>query len=409
MIKGWTRPRFDAEQEAAYARHMHGRMVVLSRAAMIIGMLAFVLIGYWDWLLYPEATRTTFVIRAAVTAYLGIVAILIPWTTGNPKYWLMAMLLTYEGVAIALNLIFAHLPNGFIIGPGALILGMIFLPALTIRFRDTVVVLSAYMVTSLVIMMYYQASAFAFINMMIWVGGGVTFALGLSYILDGVNRQAFLLEQNLTSEKERSEALLLNILPAEIAARLKAEEEPLADHHDNVSVLFADLAGFTGLSQKLAPGELVTLLNDLFSRFDRLAEDHGAEKIKTIGDAYMVATGLNGSVANHAERIASLALGMQAAFRAFCAENGLDLKIRIGVHSGAVVAGVIGKQKFSYDLWGDTVNVASRMESEGIDGEIQVSEETCRLLGEHHRLTPRGRIDIKGHEPRETFILGTAN
>ena len=151
--------------------------------------------------------------------------------------------------------------------------------------------------------------------------------------------------------------------------------------------------------------ELLRLLNDLFSRFDRLVKTHGAEKIKTIGDAYMAATGLNGSVADHAARIADLALGMQQAFGEFRRDNKVDLKLRIGVHSGAVIAGVIGRQKFSYDLWGNTVNVASRMESEGLPDQIQISAETQQMLPDGYRTSPRGEIEIKGHRPRTTYIL----
>jgi class 3 adenylate cyclase len=212
-------------------------------------------------------------------------------------------------------------------------------------------------------------------------------------------------EDALQIEFSRAEALLLNVLPTEIAARLKAQEEPLADAHENVSVLFADLAGFTDLSRNMSADELVNLLNDLFSRFDKLAMECGAEKIKTIGDAYMVATGLSGSVADHAEEIADLALGMQRAFGEFRRDNKVDLKLRIGVHSGTVVAGVIGKQKFSYDLWGDTVNVASRMESEGIADQIQISAETWKMLSDRYRTSPRGEIQIKGHRPRTTYLL----
>jgi adenylate cyclase len=212
-------------------------------------------------------------------------------------------------------------------------------------------------------------------------------------------------EDALQLEYSRAEALLLNILPSEIAARLKAQEEPLADTHESVSVLFADLAGFTNISRKMSADELVTLLNDLFSRFDKLAEEHGAEKIKTIGDAYMVATGLKGSVADHAEKIADLALGMQKAFGEFRRDNNIDLKMRIGVHSGAVIAGVIGKQKFSYDLWGNTVNIASRMESEGIPDQIQISAETWKMLSNRFQTSSRGEIKIKGHRPRATYML----
>ena len=205
-------------------------------------------------------------------------------------------------------------------------------------------------------------------------------------------------------EFERAETLLLNILPTEIAVRLKAQEEPLADAHDEVSVLFADIAGFTNLSRILSADSLISLLNDLFTRFDTLAEGYGAEKIKTIGDAYMVAAGLRGEP-DHAEKIADLAIGMQNTFDDFRHKHKLNLKLRIGIHSGSVVAGVIGKKKFSYDLWGDTVNLASRMESEGVGDRIQISAETLALLPERFDTVPRGEIKIKGHHPRQCFLL----
>lgn len=213
-------------------------------------------------------------------------------------------------------------------------------------------------------------------------------------------------EKALQLEFERAEALLLNVLPSDIAIRLKANEEPLADAHGSASVLFADIAGFTDLSRNLPASELITLLNDLFTRFDALAMQHRAEKIKTIGDAYMVATGLRGE-ANHAEQMADIAIGMQHAFEAFRLEHELDLQLRIGIHSGGLVAGVIGKQKFAYDLWGDTVNLASRMESEGVAGRIQVSAETLALLPARFEASSRGEVVIKGHDPRECFLLET--
>ena len=211
-------------------------------------------------------------------------------------------------------------------------------------------------------------------------------------------------EQAQQEEYERAESILLNVLPARITTRLKSHEEPIADSHDDVSVLFADIAGFTHLSRNLTARDLVSLLNDLFTRFDASVEAVGAEKIKTIGDAYMVATGLEGEN-DHAIKMVDLAKAMQHSFEEFREKNDLDLKLRIGVHSGAVMAGVIGKQKFAYDLWGNTVNVASRMESEGIADRIQISAETYALLPSRFEARSRGEIKIKGHRARECFLL----
>ncbi|MEH6405147.1 MAG: adenylate/guanylate cyclase domain-containing protein, partial [Sneathiella sp.] len=336
---------------------------------------------------------------------LGIGLTFIPGVRNQPKVWVAIILFSYAVVAIGFTAILAQLPTGFTAGIGGLITGMIFVPVMVSGARQAAIVTLPYLALMVITMMLYGASNFEIVNALWWVGGGVGFAIGFAYLLDVINRRAFHLEQQLEREKQRSDALLLNILPADIATRLKAQEEPLADAHDNVSVLFADLAGFTNLSRKMLADDLVNLLNDLFSRFDKLAELHGAEKIKTIGDAYMVATGLSGSAADHAEKIADLALGMQKAFGEFRQENNIDLKMRIGVHSGAVIAGVIGKQKFSYDLWGNTVNVASRMESEGIPDQIQISAETWAMLNDRFQTSSRGEIEIKGHRPRATYLL----
>lgn len=403
----WQPEKFAPELEQAYALRMLERFVPLGRLGAIIGILAFAGYYFWDILLDEDALYLTGPIRLLVILYfcLNIAGTFLPVVRTSPNIWLFSVFITYTVVAVGLSAILSQLPNGLTAGIGGLISGMIFVPAMVSGVRPAAIVTLPYLAISVVTMMLLGASNFQIINALWWVGGGVGFAIGFAYLLDLLNRRAFQLERLLESEKQRSDALLLNILPAEIATRLKAQEEPLADAHDNVSVLFADLAGFTDLSRKMSADELVNLLNDLFSRFDKLAQLHGAEKIKTIGDAYMVATGLSGSVADHAEKIADLALGMQQAFAEFRQDNQVDLKLRIGVHSGAVVAGVIGKNKFSYDLWGNTVNVASRMESEGIPDQIQISAETWAKLNDRYRATPRGEIEIKGHRPRATYLL----
>ncbi|MCE9573980.1 MAG: HAMP domain-containing protein [Deltaproteobacteria bacterium] len=209
----------------------------------------------------------------------------------------------------------------------------------------------------------------------------------------------------LTAEKENSERLLLNVLPGPIADRLKASNGVIVDRFEAVTVLFADLVGFTALSSRTSPEALVGMLDELFSIFDRLAEELGLEKIKTIGDAYMVVAGIPEPRADHALAIARMGLAMQAELRAYSARNGTDLTIRVGIHTGSVVAGVIGRKKFIYDLWGDTVNTASRMESHGIPGRVHVSEATYQLLRDDLAFEARGVIDIKGKGPMATYLV----
>jgi adenylate cyclase len=219
-------------------------------------------------------------------------------------------------------------------------------------------------------------------------------------------RAATRMERELAWERERSELLLLNTLPALIARALKERPgEAIAERHAEVSVLFCDIVGFTRLSERLSPEELVAILNRVFTGFDDLADRYGVEKIKTIGDAYMVAAGLPEPNADHAGALAYMALDMMDQVRALCAELGETLDVRIGLHSGPVVAGVIGRRKFAYDLWGDVVNTAARMESHGIPGAIQVTEATARLLGARFVLAPRGEMEIKGKGPMPVFLL----
>jgi class 3 adenylate cyclase len=206
-------------------------------------------------------------------------------------------------------------------------------------------------------------------------------------------------------EQARSERLLLNVLPEPVATRLKRNEGIIADSCPDVTVLFADIVGFTPLSERLAAGELVALLDRVFARWDTLAAKHGVEKIKTIGDAYMVAGGIPLPRDDHAEAIAEMALDMGPTIERLASEAGLSLQVRIGIDSGPVVSGVIGRAKFIYDLWGDTVNTASRMESHAQPGTIQVTERTFERLHQRYELKPRGAIDVKGKGSMTTYLL----
>jgi class 3 adenylate cyclase len=227
----------------------------------------------------------------------------------------------------------------------------------------------------------------------------------ISYVVDRQRRRIFLQRREIEEERAKSEQLLRNVLPEAIAHRLKQEPARIADHFDEVTVLFGDIAGFTPLSEELSPQELVAALDDVFSAFDEIAHRHGLEKIKTIGDAYMVVGGVPTPRADHADAVAEMALEMRdlVAHKQFV--GGRQLRLRIGIHSGPVVAGVIGKKKFIYDLWGDTVNTASRMESHGVAGMVQVTAATAERLRARYRLTPRGAVSIKGKGEMETWFL----
>ncbi len=406
-IAMWRPIRFDPSVEKQYTAHQLDRVVPLARLGSVIGALAFLGYGAWDLLLDPQALSKTGPIRLAVIAYfvLAYAGTYSRRIRSDARIWLTFVFSIYLVVAVGFALVLAQLPSGFVAGVSGFILGMIFVPVLVISPTQAVLLLLPLVAIPSVVMYLSDATIFAMVNAVAWIGGVAGFAIGFAYLHDIINRRAFQLEQLLEIEKQRSEALLLNILPRDIAERLKASEKTIADDCESATVLFADLVGFTELSRRLPAGELVALLNDLFSRFDRLVERRGAEKIKTIGDAYMAAAGVPRMRSDHAEAIAELGLDMRAAFAAFRQEHGLDLKLRIGVHSGPVVAGVIGTRKFAYDLWGDTVNIASRMESQGLPDEIQISAETRALLPDAYRTEGRGPIELKGHVAKQAFLL----
>jgi guanylate cyclase len=232
------------------------------------------------------------------------------------------------------------------------------------------------------------------------VGGTIVFTL---LALFAKQRQDAL--EALRSEQDRAESLLLNILPRSIADRLKAEPQTIADQFTAASVLFADVVDFTPRTEQLSPAEVVGVLDHLFSHFDHLAERYGLEKIKTIGDCYMVAAGVPTPRPDHARAVALMALDMVEAMRSGAAMGELGLELRVGINSGPVVAGVIGRKRFLYDLWGDAVNTASRMESHGTPGRIQITRATHELLADEFECEPRGAVTIKGKGEMETWFL----
>jgi adenylate cyclase len=232
------------------------------------------------------------------------------------------------------------------------------------------------------------------------VGGTIVFTLLAVFAAQRRHALAALRE-----EQARAERLLLNILPQSIADRLKAETQTIADQISAASILFADVVDFTPLAERLPPAEMIGLLDQLFSHFDVLAERYGLEKIKTIGDCYMVAAGVPEPRPDHARALALMALDMQAAMRSVEEIGHLGLELRVGINSGPVVAGVIGRKRFLYDLWGDAVNTASRMESRGTSGRIQITRATKDLLDDEFVCEPRGTIPVKGKGEMEAWYL----
>jgi adenylate cyclase len=232
------------------------------------------------------------------------------------------------------------------------------------------------------------------------VGGAIVFTL--LAVFAAQRRDAL---AALGQEQAKSENLLLNILPRSIADQLKAQTQPIADQFESASILFADVVDFTPWSERLPPAEVVGYLDHLFSHFDGLAERYGLEKIKTIGDCYMVAAGVPTPRPDHARALALMALEMVEAMSSADEVAHLGLELRVGINSGPVVAGVIGRKRFLYDLWGDAVNTASRMESHGAAGRVQITRATYELLADEFEVEPRGTIEVKGKGELEVWYL----
>lgn len=237
---------------------------------------------------------------------------------------------------------------------------------------------------------------------LLWIAVAVVGAAVVAVRFEQARRRRWLDRGIIERERERTEALLANLLPPPIAERLKDGHRVIADRLSEVTVLFADLKGFSGLSTRVPPDQLVSRLDRVFSAFDELAREHGLEKIKTIGDAYMAVAGAPAARADHATAAAAMATAMIARLR----EVEPALELRVGLASGPAVAGVIGRSKYSYDLWGETVNLASRMESHGVAGRVQVAARTRELLGDAVACEARGTIEVKGLGAMSTFLLG---
>ena len=321
------------------------------------------------------------------------------------------MLLRVQLISILLSTNLSMIPLGGVLGSGGVGVWGILAPLGALVFsgqRSANRWFAAFLVTLLgaslagVVFGYESPLPTWFLNTMlalnIAVGGTIVFTL---LALFAKQRQDAVVA--LRGEQERSEGLLLNILPSSIAERLKASPTTIADQFDAASVLFADVVDFTPRSEELSPADVVGTLDRLFSHFDTLAERYGVEKIKTIGDAYMAAAGVPDPRPDHARALALLALDMLDATRNAVSDLGLHL--RIGISSGPVVAGVIGRKRFLYDLWGDAVNTASRMESQGTIDRIQITRATRDLLSDEFICERRGTVDVKGKGEMETWYL----
>ena len=398
----------DPELDREFRQQYDTAAVPLAKMAGLVGFVVVGSFGMLDVLIVDDGLSHVLAIRFGIICPAAVVLIVV-LVLARERAWTFVQAAMCTGLAVAALALFAmplvaDVPTDF--ARTGMLLTLMFLCAFApVRFVwamwTTAVIFAGYQGASIAQGTPWDVAVYNtfYIVTFIVVGG---FA---SFTLERLRRREFLRERALEQEGARSDALLHNILPEEIATRLRTEPGAIAEAADDVSVLFADIVGFTPFSETLPPTELVTLLDGLFTVFDDICGRHGVEKIKTIGDAYMAVAGVPRPDPDHAASIAELALEMQAATAVFAERWPGPLELRIGISSGPVVAGVIGHRKFAYDLWGDTVNTASRMESHGAPGSIQVSASTYALLRDRYTFGESQVTEVKGKGAVETYLL----
>jgi len=395
-----------ARQDRSQDERLRQGMLIL--ASVLIAVISFIWVGTYLAYGHPRSAAIP-----AAYQVITVVGLLVLSRTGN-----FAVFRTTQLVAFLVlpSLLQASL-GGFVASSG-MVLWAIFVPLAALALlgvRRSVGWLVAFFVAVVTLALLdprlsehpaVLPTGFVVVFFVLNVMGVTVSAYAmLGYFVEQRERARIALE----AEQARSERLLLNVLPAPIAERLKRDTGVIAEHYDAVTVLFADLVGFTERTQVMPADDLVALLDRIFSAFDREADLQAVEKIKTIGDAYMVAGGLPERRPDHVEAVARVAIAMREEIAAIAREPGCEwLAVRIGIDTGPAVAGVIGRRKFIYDLWGDTVNTASRMESHGLPGEIHVTERVAAALGPEFALRPRGTILVKSKGPMSTFLLDAA-
>jgi class 3 adenylate cyclase len=375
-----------------------------------------------------RVTKEVFVVVSGGAALAGVVWAVMYAALGKPLSGLIPLALTVEvgaimarfvrtkklgllavpvlAFGIILPLVLQLSLGGYVHG-SAVVMWAFMAPLFSLLLRparETLIWLGAF-AGDLVLAAALDASVAARVQPLPKIASLILFALNIAGIgaLSFVGLSYFRAQRD--AAERRSEKLLLNVLPEPIAVRLKRGEEPIADHHDDITVLFADLAGFTVRSAHETPAETVAVLNEVFSVFDGLVRRYGLEKIRTIGDSYMVAAGVPVARPDHAHAMCAMALDLRSEVARLNADHDWDLSFRIGINSGPAVAGIVGREKFHYDLWGDTVNIASRMESHGLPDRIQVTESVYERLKNDFVFECRGLVDVKGKGPTVTYFL----
>jgi len=400
------RLRFPPELEAEFQNDYAEKSIPFIRIGLILTFLVYAIFGIFDPWVAPVSKRSVLIVRYGVVCpMLALFFFSTFFQFVKIRQQIISSIFVSMialGLLMLMSIVHPNEPGYAFYYPGLILIifGGCILGRL--KFKSAIIVslliFTGYGYVSIMVhnMLHSLDTFLLFVNNSLFILSSMFISLPASYFLEYYNRRDFIQQQRIKAEQEKVDSLLLNILPASVVDQLKYGYKTIATSYDSVTVLFADIVNFTNFSANILPDKLIGLLNKIFSEFDRLTEKYGLEKIKTIGDAYMVAGGLPEPRLDHAQAISEMALDMREVIANILPDGEQLLDMRIGISSGPVIAGVIGIKKFSYDLWGDTVNTASRIESQCLPGQIHVNEATYELLKDKYRFACYGEVNIKG-------------
>ena len=397
----------NSKLEVSYRENCFHKFLLQIRIALILGAILYSFFAFADnWFAYKSKYQL-WSIRFSVSLFIFII-FGITFSSFFKKYWrfLVSLAGFIGGIGLIGMLLFTNEQGSFLYPSGLLLVIMwIYIFSGLGFIYSSITSLAIFTTYCTVALLITNTPLYIYTNNVTFIIRGIFIGSFAGYIIENYSRTDFVKNIIIDEEREEIERLLRNILPQSIADELKRNQGIIANKFNAITILFADIVGFTSLSAKISPDELIIFLNEIFSIFDRLVDQYGLEKIKTIGDAYMVAGGLPIPRNDHAEATANFALELQQEIKDFRTKSNQAFDLRIGIHTGPAIAGVIGVKKFIYDIWGDSVNTASRMESHSIPGKIQVSEETFKLLKNKFIFKERGIIKVKGKGEVKTYFL----
>lgn len=399
--------RFEGEAENRFVRHFVAGDLRQTQAAMLLGSFVYYVFFFWDRIIDPVGAETTYLIRCGIVALVLLPATALLFVPSMRRQ-VEPVLLVYAGVpSVGLAITCAVLDRGFEFGGAGSLIVVLFVFTLLPMRTPYFAVFCAVLWGSFAALEALDANGprgMAIVNAMC-IGAAVTLGMYSAVTREVAARRAFLTTIALDASRRRVDDLLHSVLPREIVERIQAGETSIADAYGEVSIVIADLVGFTELSRRTKPRELVAILNRLFESFDADAERYGVEKIKTIGDAYLAVAGMSDADTDHPQRSARFALALQRSVGRIAGELGVPIRMRVGLHVGPVVAGVIGTKRPAFDCWGDTVNVASRLETVAEPGSVLISERAFHRLRGSFATTRVENVMLKGVGPATVFLL----